>query len=50
MTHTDSKVDHVRSRLPNVPTVKGLGDAGWFLDTLTWDGVNASRAEFAYVL
>eukprot|EP00729_Bicosta_minor_P000484 gene484-29709_t len=42
------QVDHVRSRLPNVPTVKGLGDAGWFLDTLTWDGVNASRAEFAY--
>jgi hypothetical protein len=35
---------------PQVPNIKivGLGDAGWFLDTLTWDGSNVSRTEFAY--
>jgi len=42
------QVDHVASRLPRVPMVRGLGDAGWFLDTLTWDHQNVSRVEFAY--
>jgi hypothetical protein len=42
------QIDHVRARLPRVKTVKGLGDAGWFLDALTWDGHTASRTEFTY--
>jgi len=42
------QIDHVKSRLPDVKVVKGLGDAGWFLDALTWNGVNTSRAEFSY--
>eukprot|EP00040_Diaphanoeca_grandis_P028198 m.162258 g.162258 ORF g.162258 m.162258 type:complete len:518 (-) comp31270_c0_seq1:36-1589(-) len=42
------QIDHVASRLPNVNAVKGLGDAGWFLDALTWNGANVSRTEFSY--
>lgn len=42
------QIDHVKSRLPKVKKVVGLGDAGWFLDALTWDGINASRTEFSY--
>ena len=42
------QVDHVKSRLPAVKTVKGLGDAGWFLDAPTWNGETVSRTEFTY--
>lgn len=42
------QVDHVAARLPAVPRVVGLGDAGWFLDAVTWNGANVSRTEFAY--
>ena len=42
------QIDHVKSRLPAVKTVKGLGDAGWFLDSPTWNGETVSRMEFTY--
>ena len=42
------QVDHVASRLPQVKNVKGLGDAGWFLDAQTWNRQNVSRTEFSY--
>jgi hypothetical protein len=47
------QADHVASRLaaagfPPTARFKALGDAGFFLDHLAWDGRDVSRAEFTY--
>lgn len=47
------QADHVAARLtaagvPKISRFAALGDAGFFLDHLAWDGRDVSRSEFSY--